>query len=288
MTTYAPAARPVESPAHFRDLVAAEWIKLRSQRSTPWMLAVAALVVIGSAVVAAHADYANFPRYSPADQHEHGFSLSDAFPLAGGLMLMVVAASTGAAGIVSEYSSGLIRTTTVAIPARAAVVLAKAVVTATVWTLAGAIISTASFTISQAILHGRHAGDSITHPGAFTAVLGNTLLAPVCALIGLGLGVLIRHSIATTVTAIVTLVMLPIFLSPQQRLTAEIRHAMVFTAWQRLTEAYGPPQAAAARVQAGQLIPGLYPSLSEAWITYAAWPLVALVLALIVIRRRDV
>jgi ABC-2 type transport system permease protein len=103
-----------------------------------------------------------------------------------------------------------------------------------------------------------------------------------------GAGVLIRHSIATTVTAIVTLVMLPMFLSTQHRLTAELHHATVFSAWQRLTEAYGPPQAEAANVQAGQLIPGLYPSLSEAWISYAVWPLVTLLLAVLVVRRRDV
>jgi ABC-2 type transport system permease protein len=288
MTTHAAAPLPVESPVHFGDLVAAEWIKVRSQRSTPWTLAGTALAVIGSAVVAAHADYANFPRYSPADQLTHGFSLSDAFPLAGCLIVMVVAASTGAATIVSEYSSGLIRTTTVAVPARGSVVVAKAVVIAAAWTLAGAITSTASFAVSQTILHGRHADVSITDPGAFTAVLGATLLAPVCALLGLGLGVLIRHGIATTGTAIVTLAMLPMFLSTQQRPTAEIRHAMVLVAWQRLTETYGPPQVADSHAQAGQLLPGLYPPLSEAWISYAAWPLVAIVLALIVVRRRDV
>jgi ABC-2 type transport system permease protein len=288
MTTYASAALPAESPARFRDLAAAEWIKLRSLRSTPWMLAVTALVVIGSAVVAAHADYVNFPRYPPADQQTHGFSLSDAFPLAGCLILMVIAASTGAATIVGEYSSGLIRATTVAVPARGPVILAKTVVLATFWTLANGVTSIASFAVSQAILHGRHADVSITHPGAITALLGATLLAPVCALIGLGLGVLIRHSIATTVTAIVTLVMLPILLSPTRRLTAEIRHAMVFTAWQRLTEAYGPPEVADRNAQAGQLLPDLYPPLAEAWIAYAAWPLVVLVLAVIVVRRRDV
>jgi ABC-2 type transport system permease protein len=288
MTTRAGAPRPVESPAHLRDLVAAEWIKLRSQRSTPWTLAVTALAVIGSAVVAAHADYANFPHYSPAEQQTHSFSLSDAFPLASCLILMVVAASTGAATIVGEYSSGLIRTTTVAVPARGSVVLAKAVVIAAAWALAGAVNSTASFAVSQAILHGRHADVSITDPGAFTAFLGATLLAPVCAVLGLGLGVLIRHGITTTGTAIVTLVLLPLLLSPQHRLTAEIRHAMVLVAWQRLTEAYGTPQVADSNAQSGQLLPGLYPPLGEAWLSYAAWPLVALALALIVVRNRDV
>ncbi len=276
MTAYASAALPVESPVHFRDLVAAEWIKLRSQRSTPWMLAGTALVVIGSSVVAAHADYANFPQYSPAEQLTHSFSLSDAFPLVGYLILMVIAVSTGAATVVSEYSSGLIRTTTVAVPARGPVVLAKAAVAAAVWALAGAIMATVSFVVSQAILHGRHAGVSITHPGAFTALLGATLLAPVCAVIGLGVGVLIRHSIAATVTVIVTLVLLPMFFSTQRPLTAEIHDAMVVSAWQRLTQAYGPAESP------------LYPPLGEAWISYAAWPLVALLLAVIVVRRRDV
>lgn len=276
------------SPARFGDLIAAEWIKLRSQRSTGWTLAATALAVIGSAAVAAHADYANFPHYSPAEQLTHSFSLSDAFPLASCLILMIVAAGTGAAAIVSEYSSGLIRTTMVAVPARGPVVLAKAVVLAGAWALAGAVNSTASFAVSQAILHGRHADVPITGPGAFTALLGATLLAPVCALVGLGLGVLIRHGITTTGTAVVTLVLLPLLLSPQHRLTAEIRHATILVAWQRLTEAYGPPRIADINVQSGQLLPGLYPPLGEAWLTYAAWPFVALALALIVVRGRDV
>jgi ABC-type polysaccharide/polyol phosphate transport system ATPase subunit len=63
---------------------------------------------------------------------------------------------------------------------------------------------------------------------------------------------------------------------------------MRVVAWQRLTETYGPPQVADSQAQAGQLLPGLYPPLTEAWISYAAWPLVAIVLALIVVRRRDV
>lgn len=46
MTTFT-VSMAAESRARFRDLVAAEWIKLWSLRSTYWVLGLGALVVIG-------------------------------------------------------------------------------------------------------------------------------------------------------------------------------------------------------------------------------------------------
>ena len=273
-----PAGRQAQPPARFGDLVRTEWIKMRSLRSTTWTVVLAAVVVIGSAVVAAHADYTNFPHYSPSNQRDPGFALADAFPLIGYMTVMLVAASTGAIAIVSEYSSGLIRTTIVAVPARGAVLLAKAVVATAMWTAAGAAISTVSFTVSQAILHGQHAGDSITHPGAFAALAGAALLAPVCALIGLGLGTLIRHSATTMIAGVVILLLMPSFFTTRHPWSADLNHAMVLAAFQRLTETYGPP---------GDLST-IYATFTGSWVVYAAWPLAAMVLAVLVIRRRDV
>lgn len=267
-----------EPPARFRDLLSSEWIKIRSLRSTPWTLALVTLFVIGDAAAAALADYNNFPNYSPSDQQTHGFSLGDAYPAAGYMTLMLVAGSIGAIAIVSEYSSGLIRTTTMAVPARGSVVLAKAVVVTALWTVVGAVIATGSFTVSQAILHGRHAGIPITHPGAFPALVASALLAPVCALIGLGLGVLIRHSATTVVTSAFTLLILPVLFTPNKPWSTSVNHAMVLSAWQRLAETYGSPTPVGFR----------YATLTGSWIVYALWPLVAIVLALVVVRRRDV
>lgn len=120
-------------------------------------------------------------------------------------------------------------------------VLAKAVVQAMLWTVAGAVMSTISFVVSQLILDGRHVGISMTYPGAFTAVLGATLVAPVCALTGLGLGVLIRNTAGTIVTSVVLLQLLQPFLSPTQPFSAVLNHAMILSAWLRLTENAGPP-----------------------------------------------
>ena len=264
--------------ARFRDLVAAEWIKVGSLRSTPWTLGLVGLFVIGAAAVAARNDYANFSSYSAAEQQSHSFSLSDAFPLFGCLALMLVAASTGAATVVSEYSSGLIRTTMIAVPARGAVLLAKAVVQSLMWTACGAVIAALSLAVSQAILSGRDADVALTDPGVLPALAAGTLLAPVCALIGLGLGVLIRHTATTMITSVVLLVVLPQVFPGNRPWSTEVKHSMMLSAWQRLTEHYGPPAA----------VESLYPSLGRSWIVYAIWPIVVLVTAFIALRRRDV
>ncbi|UNO38397.1 ABC transporter permease [Streptomyces sp. MST-110588] len=265
------ATRVAEPPVRFRDLLAAEWIKTRSLRSTPWTIILTALSVIGSAAVATLAD--NAAGFGPAE-----FRPYDAYPPTGYYTLMLIACVIGALTVVSEYSSGLIRTTTVAVPARGSVVLAKAAVTAALWTAAGAVISTGCFLISQAILNGRHAGVPITHPGALRALVVSALLAPVCALIGLGLGVLLRHGAATVLTGAFALLILPPMFSERDRWSADINHAMVPAAWKRLVQTWEPDPGSLAH---SATVPG-------SWIVYALWPLTAIALAVLVVRRRDV
>ncbi|MFJ9032057.1 ABC transporter permease [Streptomyces sp. NPDC102274] len=274
-TAPAPVAEP---PARFGDLLASEWIKMRSLRSTPWTITLIVLFVIGSAATAALADYDNVAGSGPSTRQPPDFLPFDAYPPAGYMTLMLVAGSIGAITAVSEYSSGLIRTTTVAVPARASVVAAKAVVTAALWTTVGTVISTGSFLVSQAILNGHHAGVPVTHPGVFRALVASALLAPVCALIGLGLGVLIRHSAATMVTSAFTLLMLPTLFSRSERWSADINHAMPVTAWKRLVQNWPPDPESLAYTAT---VPG-------SWTVYALWPLIAVALAVVVVRHRDV
>ncbi|MEU7866402.1 ABC transporter permease [Dactylosporangium sp. NPDC049140] len=261
-----------------KGLIAAEWLKIRALRSTWWTLALTALAVIGSAVLAAQRDYANFPGYSLQQQLTHGFSLSDSFPLNGYLILIVVAASFGAATMISEYSSGLIRATSVAVPARGELLLAKAAVVAAVWTVVGACTAFGGFTVAQAILARRHADVSVTDQATVAGLAGAVLIGPAAALVGLGIAVLLRHGGTTYVTAILLLALLPQLFTTNQPLSAEIKHATLLPAWQRLTEAYGPPQ----------FVGDLYPPLVEAWLVYLIWPLAAVTAALIVHHRRDV
>ncbi|MGG8410191.1 hypothetical protein ACM614_28365 [Streptomyces sp. 12297] len=108
--------------------------------------------------------------------------------------------------------------------------------------------------------------------------MASALLAPVCALIGLSLGVLLRHGAATMVTAVLTLLMLPPMFSESERWSADINHAMVSPAWKRLVQNWEPDP--------GSL--GYTATVPGSWTVYALWPLIAVALAVLVVRHREV
>ncbi|MFJ3820099.1 ABC transporter permease [Streptomyces nodosus] len=276
MTTLAlPAAR-------FTDLLAAEWIKLRSLRSTSWALGSSAFAVIAFNANAARADYANYPGYGRVIQENFlSWALRDAFTQGAAMILVLAAASIGAATVVGEYATGLIRTTFTAVPDRRALMAAKVAVVTAVMTVYGAVVSGASFAATQAILDGRGQGVPIGHPGALRVVVASALLAPVCALVGMGLGALIRHSATTMVVHVFVLLFLPSFITERYHWTACIRNALPFSAWFRLVDIdYGHrPFTLASR----------WPTtVTGGWIVFGAWALVAAVVTVAAVDRRDV
>ncbi|MEY9871194.1 ABC-2 type transport system permease protein [Streptacidiphilus sp. MAP12-33] len=265
--------------SRFTDLVAAEWIKLWSLRSTWWTAVVAILVPWGAAAAAATADYDNWPNYGPRQQAApHLFAVHDSWPLEGYLVIMLAAGALGALALAGEYGSGLIRTTTVAVPARGSVVLAKAVVQAGVWTVVGWITALGSYGIAQWILSGRHATISLGYSGVPRALVAAAMIAPVCALIGLGIGALVRHAGGAIGILTFVVLLLPQFFSLDKQWSADIRHLFPVSAFQRLTE-----------IWTAQAQPGYYPAtVAESWPVYLAWPVLAVAAAVWIVRRRDV
>lgn len=108
--------------------------------------------------------------------------------------------------------------------------------------------------------------------------MASALLAPVCALVGLGLGVLLRHAAATMVTSVFTLLMLPTMFSESERWSADVKHTMVSAAWRRLVENWEPDPESL----------GYSATVCGSWTVYALWPLITVALAVLVVRRRDV
>lgn len=174
-----------EPRARFHDLVAAEWIKLRSLRSTWIAYGATALAVIAFNAGTAYDTYNHWPERSAADRADFvraGIPLQEAFTANAVMVMMLALGAIGAVAILGEYSTGTIRTTFAAVPARRSVMAAKTVVVTAVSTVFGAIVAAASFGLTQAILDGRDAGLSIGYPGALRVVAASALLAPVCAL----------------------------------------------------------------------------------------------------------
>ncbi|MEU4269296.1 ABC transporter permease [Streptomyces sp. NPDC026092] len=266
-----------EPRPRFRDLLAAEWIKLWSLRSTPWSLLLTELVVLAFNVGTAYDHYRYWPTFDP--EHQALFvadrmALWDAFNGNAALVVMLAFAAFGSMTVVGEYSSGMIRTTFAAVPARRAVMAAKVVVVATVTTAVGAIVAASSFAATQGILSARGAGFPITEPGALRLVVASALLAPVSALVGMAIGAVLRRSGATIVTSVVVLLLVPAVITEQRYWSAVVSHTLPYGAWERLVQA-GPYE-----------VPFPW-SPGGAWCVYGAWALVAAVVTVTAVHRRD-
>ncbi|MEU3460504.1 ABC transporter permease [Streptomyces sp. NPDC006733] len=280
-TTAPPSARTAEPPARFTDLVAAEWIRLRSLRSTYWVLAVGALATIAVNVNAVHADLTYLDRpprpgmppfvYDPL---LHGLNSIGVY------LLMLAAGSVGALSVLGEYATGMVRTTFAAVPDRGAVVAAKVVVVSAATLVLGAVVSAASFFGTNALLASRHVGLSIGDPGCLRAVTAYALIVPVSALVGIAFGAVIRHATATIVALVTLLFIAPLlFGGDRYRILKEIGNVLPVGAVDRLKENPGNPY----------LDPGRYPAtITGSWLALGGWALVSVVVAVVVVRRRDV
>jgi ABC-2 type transport system permease protein len=283
-TTHAPAGGPggtgpgATGPrARFLDLVAAEWIKLRSLRSTWIACGATALAVVAFNAGTAYDTYNYWPArgaVNRADFVRDGIPLQEAFTANAAMVMMLALGAIGAVAILGEYSTGTIRTTFAAVPARRPVMAAKAVVMTAVATVFGIIVAVASFVLTQAILDGRDAGIPISYPGALRVVAASALLAPVCALTGMALGSVIRHTAVTMTASVVVILLLPVVLTDGRHWSAIAGHATLYQAWLRLVEV-GSPRTAFPWTTGG------------AWAVYAVWALTAAVLTVTSAQRRD-
>jgi ABC-2 type transport system permease protein len=249
-----------------RDVLACEWIKLRSLRSTYWTLLIAVVTPIAISALAAVA-LAGPPAHHgpPPDPLEPGL-----------LSLEYAVLSVGVLGVTvfsTEYGTGLIRTTFAAMPRRRAVLAAKAAVVAAVTLVAGEAVAFASFGLAQAVLSGKHLGVSLSQPGVPGAVLANGLLLFAVAMIAVGLGAIVRDT-AGGISAYVGVIFLP-------AIVALLLHAPWGARVGRFTLVY------AAR-QVSELHPATN-LFSPAWsmLVLLAWPAAVLLIAAVTITRRD-
>jgi ABC-2 type transport system permease protein len=269
-TTALGYARP-----RFRDLVAAEWSKFWSLRSTSWACGLAVLFFIGAAVNSA----SNRLNYIQSDDpwwSSHYDGLWDAFPTIGVSILVLITGSVGALVLAGEYGSGLARTTFAAVPARRFVIAAKTAVLVPVMTALGLLAGGIALWLSQAILARKHAGLSLGDPGVLRALAGFALYVPLSALIGLGIAALVRHTAASVLITVGVLLLLPLLIdSSVHRWTADLHNALPGPALDRLSTQKGYDY-------------GHYPAtLTGSWIVYAAWATAAIGTAIVMVQRRD-
>ena len=131
----------------FRSVARMEWLKLRSVRSTAWVLLVFAVGMIGLAIlILSHARWAAMPAAQRAsfDPTEESFAGLAIGQLAFGVL--------GALVITTEFSSGMIRATLAAVPRRPLLLAAKAAVLAAVTLVVGEVLAFGAFAVGELAL----------------------------------------------------------------------------------------------------------------------------------------
>ncbi|WP_327092077.1 alpha/beta hydrolase [Nonomuraea sp. NBC_01738] len=197
------------------DAVAAEWLKLWSLRSNRYLLLASLLSVLLSAGIAAMVT-AGFDNQS-GDALLRFDSLGDG--LGAGLpVACFVMAALGALSVTAEHATGLIRTSLVAVPRRWLFLVAKIPPLVAVASGAGLVLVYGMHLAAQAVLgdragqvlhDGRTLGVSLDEPGTGAGLLVAGAALPLAALVGLGLGALIRSAAGTLVALVVLLFVLP-------------------------------------------------------------------------------
>ncbi|WP_131739888.1 ABC transporter permease [Actinomadura roseirufa] len=166
--------------------ILAEWGKLRTVRSTVLVPAVAVLLGLGVGLLdVASIDWTTTDpaALDPVGESFAGFQFAE-----------LAFAALGVLAISSEYGTGLIDTTFLALPRRRTVYAAKlAVLTAFTLAICGLSAFTAFF-LGRPFLARHHAAASLGDPGVLRAVVCAAVYMTVVTLLGFAVGALIRHT----------------------------------------------------------------------------------------------
>lgn len=195
----------------------------------------------------------------------------------------LVAGILGVMCVGSEYSSGTIRTTLLASPFRMRALAAKAVLMFGLLTGAGLLTSFGAWAIASPFYAQHGLAVSLVEPGVFLALVGAAAYLGFCAVLGVGLGALLRSTAAGSVSVLVIVMLAPILVSsvlPQSIVTRALRLVDLGHAGDSMARAL-PPGGPFLDLMGGHLSP------AAGWVVAIAWAAVALGVGASVLQRRD-
>jgi ABC-2 type transport system permease protein len=257
----------------FGDLLLSEWTKLRSVRSTIWSLILLVVLTLGITILITAITSAQWNKIGAASRAQ---LLAD--PVGGilgagvqfGQLTVIV---LGVLVISSEYSTGAIRASLLAVPRRLPMLAAKGTVFAAVVLVVGEVVMFASFFIGAAILHS-HIALSLGGRDVARAVLGGGLYLGVLGLFAMAIGTIVRHT-AGAITGVIAFV---IVLEPLSQL--------IPGTWGRHIHDYLPTSAGRLIIQTSQHSDQVL-SAWQGFGVFCLWTAVLLAVAGVLLVRRD-
>jgi len=238
----------VSQPVTFARAAKAEWIKFRSLRSTWAMLGAAVLGMLLLGLIVAYNT-----RHLTA--HQQPDDLSPSATLQGYNLGQLLIGALGVLFVSSEFSTGMIRSTFLAVTAAA--------MTA---------ITVITFLASQAVIGHYRTGFSLSDPGVWRIVLGTGLYLTLVGVIGGMLGWIVRSTPGALVSYFALMLVLPVLGS-------------LFGSAGKNVVQFLPSRAGAAFTSTRPESPHLAPGVGL--LVLGAWVAAGVILAIFSLRRRD-
>jgi hypothetical protein len=114
----------------------------------------------------------------------------------------VAFAVVGVLAATGEYTTGSIRTTLAAVPRRGRLLGAKLATVGATGYAVGTAASVVAFLAGQAVLAGQNRAVGLGDPGVARAVFGAGAYLAAMAVIGVAVGILLRHTVAAVLTVL--------------------------------------------------------------------------------------
>lgn len=201
-----PPAEPAHRAAGFTDTIRSEWTKARTVPSTMWILIAAAAVGIG---LGALVSGLSAQQYGKASLSARVLWDPTAVSVTALILAQLAAGVLGILVMTSEYSSGAIRTSLLAVPRRGRFFAAKAVVVIGLTFVSGEIMAFAAFFLGQALISGHAPAANLAQPDVLRALVGCGLYLALVGLLGLALGTMLRNSVGAVAVLVGLVTILP-------------------------------------------------------------------------------
>lgn len=275
-------AAPKGSGINFARMVKSEWIKVRTLRSTTVLLILTVVVMIGFGTLNAwgttiSAQFSgDAPPEAQAQMAESGGlkAMAYSIPGSGVAFGQLLLGSLAVVLIASEYATGMIRSTMVAVPRRVQALLAKVLVISVVAFIVGAIAALITYFVVQPILATENLDFALSVEGMIASIINTGTFLALVAIMGMSIGALLRNSAGGIVTIVALLMVLPIVfqLIPNDFFQETMQYL---------------PSSAGSQLVAVQ-ITGDALTQFQGGLVMGAWALVLLIAASIAIKARDV
>ncbi len=200
------AALPARGGVTQLRVLRSEWTKLWTLRSTRWSLLAGFVAMAGLGILVATAQMSRWSHLDPRERLRFD-SLNTAV---GGYHLAQLAIGVlGVLVITGEYSTGMIRSSFMAVPRRLPVLWAKIGVFAAVTFVLMLAASFISFFGVQAIVAQHNQQHALSDPGALRVVVGAALFLTVLGVMTTGIGALVRNTAGAIALFVGLLFVLP-------------------------------------------------------------------------------